>query len=333
VNPVRSGGYRTVRRGAGRRHDRADGEVGYILPVFKQSGCTSHDVVAQLRKLLGIRKIGHSGTLDPFATGLLVCCVGRATKLSNYLMDLDKTYEGSLRLGVRTNTGDRTGEVVREAPVPALNLEGCREAALRFEGEQWQVPPMMSALKHKGRRLYELARQGLEVEREPRKVRVHEFRILEIRDSILLFRVRCGRGTYVRTLVEDYGKALGTEATVEELTRTAVGAFDLERACDQSRIQSGDLEAVGAKRVEMAEALAHLPAAKLSDLWVRRVRQGTPPPLSAIDWGAERPAAGETLRLLGHLGSLVALGKIELTPGPADRAWEESGRMIIERVL
>ncbi|MBU1702521.1 MAG: tRNA pseudouridine(55) synthase TruB [Candidatus Eisenbacteria bacterium] len=333
MNSIRSSGYRMVRRTTRRRQERADGEVGYVLPVMKHSGCTSHDVVAQLRQLLGIRKIGHSGTLDPFATGLLVCCVGRATKLSNYLMDLDKTYEGDLKLGVRTHTGDRTGDVIAEAVVPHVTIEQCREAAGRFEGEQLQIPPMMSALKYKGRRLYELAREGMEVERTPRKVKVHEFHILEILDHLIRFRVRCGRGTYVRTLVEDFGRALGTEATVEELARTAIGGFTLEGACDQAEIRAGDLDAVGKMRVEMAEALGHLRHLTLTGLWIRRVRQGTPPPLSVFELNGDPPKPGEVLRLLGTEGSLVALGRIEPTLGPADRPWHESGRMVIERVL
>jgi tRNA pseudouridine55 synthase len=280
-----------------------------------------------------VRRIGHTGTLDPFATGLLVCCIGRATKLSPYLMDLDKTYEGDLRFGIRTDTGDRTGSVVAEAAVPSSSLEEMQKVAARFVGEQLQTPPMVSALKHKGRRLYELARMGISVEREPRRIQIHELSILSVQGPLVHFRVRCGRGTYVRTLVEDFGRALGTEGTVERLTRTAVGTMTLKHAADQARVLAGDVEAVLMCAVPMAEALAHHQALALPEVWIRRVRQGASPPWSAVEFEGAPPEPGTLVRLLGPEGSLVAMARVDLIPGPEGRHWADARHLVLRRVL
>ena len=309
-------------------------ESGFVLPVAKRTGCTSHDVVVLLRSLFGIQKIGHAGTLDPFATGLLICCVGRATKLSNYLMDLDKTYEGDLRLGFRTNTGDRTGTTVAEAPVPEADPVRFEKLAETFVGEFLQTPPMVSALKHKGQRLYELARKGVEVERTPRRIHVHEFRILGVSSPLVHFRVRCGRGTYVRTLVEDFCRGLGTEGTVDTLSRTEVGPFHVESAVDQERISAGDLEAALARAVPMGEALAQHRRVTLTDLWVRRVRQGNSPPWSSLDVeGADPPAPGDVVRMHGPEGTLVAIARVRAVPGAGGRDWIDARELVLERVL
>ncbi|MFC1573491.1 tRNA pseudouridine(55) synthase TruB [Candidatus Eisenbacteria bacterium] len=225
---------------------------GFVLNVFKESPWTSHDAVARVRRILKFRKVGHTGTLDPFATGVLLCCVGRATKLSNVLMDLPKEYEGWMRFGVKTNTGDSSGEVLQTWEMSPPPLERLREAARSLEGEILQVPPMVSALKHQGQRLYKLARKGITVERQPRKVRVNSFEILAVEGPRVTFRVRCARGTYVRTLVEDFAELLGAGANVEELERTAVGPF---RAADAVRIDPPPEAAeLIAKAVPMAEA-------------------------------------------------------------------------------
>jgi tRNA pseudouridine55 synthase len=301
--------------------------------VDKKPHCTSHDVVAQLRQLLGVRRVGHTGTLDPFATGLLVCCVGRATKLSPYLMELEKTYEGDIRLGVRTDTGDRTGSVVAESAVPDSGVEELQNVAQGFVGEILQTPPMVSAIKHKGRRLYELARMGVSVERTPRSVRVHELTILDRTGPLLHFRVRCGRGTYVRTLVEDFARALGTEGTVDRLTRTRVGTLTVEDAVSQDLVASGDLGAVMKVAIPMADALLQHRGLTLTEAWVRRVRQGTAPPWSVLDLDGPPPSAGEIVRLLGPAGSLIALARVRAVPGPDDRHWADDRELVLQRVL
>lgn len=308
-------------------------EQGFVLPVAKMAQCTSHDVVAQLRSLLGVRRIGHTGTLDPFATGLLVCCVGRATKLSPFLMDLDKTYEGEIRFGVRTDTGDRTGAVVAEAPLPSASLDEMQKVASGFLGEQMQTPPMVSALKHKGRRLYELARMGVSVEREPRRIVIHELAILKVQGALVRFRVSCGRGTYVRTLVEDLAQALGTEGTVEGLSRTAVGNMTLDGAADQSRVVAGDMESVLGCAIPMADALSHYQAMILTETWVRRVRQGASPPWSVLEFEGDPPRPGDMVRLIGPEGSLVAMARADLIPGPEGRHWADARELVLQRVL
>ncbi|MBD3337049.1 MAG: tRNA pseudouridine(55) synthase TruB [Candidatus Eisenbacteria bacterium] len=311
----------------------AGAERAFVLPVHKAAGCTSHDVVALLRRTLGVRRVGHTGTLDPFATGLLLCCVGRATKLTGYLMDLDKTYEGYLRLGVRTASGDRTGRIVAEAPVPDLDPARLRDAAAGLEGEILQTPPMFSALKHQGRRLYELARRGVEVERAPRAVRVDSFEILEGEGRRIRFRVRCGRGTYVRTLVEDFGRRLGTEATVDQLTRTGVGQFAAAQAVRQAEIEVGDREAIAGREISMAEATGHLPAVRLTGDHVRRVRHGSAPPWSAVEMEGAAPAPDRAVRLLGPDGGLVGMARTVAVPGPAGRPGTDALRLELERVL
>jgi tRNA pseudouridine55 synthase len=200
-----------------------------ILLVDKPSGWTSHDVVAKLRHRLGIRKIGHAGTLDPMATGLLILLVGNATKISQYVTNQDKTYVGTLRLGQETDSYDREGEVVATREIRASEQE-IRRCAQQFLGDQWQLPPMFSAKKINGQPLYKWARKGETVEREPRPVKIYEFFVQEIALPEVNFTVACSKGTYVRTLVHDMGQKLGCGAYLSGLRRTKTGHFLLERA-------------------------------------------------------------------------------------------------------
>jgi tRNA pseudouridine55 synthase len=186
-----------------------------ILVVDKPTGATSFDMVALLRRRLGVRRIGHGGTLDPAASGVLPLLIGEATKLVPYLADEDKEYAATVRFGVTTDTQDLTGRVLSTAPPPALTREGLTAATRPFVGRIRQVPPMFSALRHRGRRLYELAREGVEVEREPRDVVVHEIVVDAVADASVTLRIVCGRGTYVRALAADLGAALGCGAAVE----------------------------------------------------------------------------------------------------------------------
>jgi tRNA pseudouridine55 synthase len=201
-----------------------------ILPVEKGPGVTSFQVVAHLRRVLRAPRIGHGGTLDPAATGLLPILVGEATKLTPYLVDLDKEYVATIRLGVTTETQDLSGAVLETRPVPALDAAALEAALAPFTGVIRQVPPMYSALRRGGKRLYELARQGVEVEREPREVTIHSIRLESLALPDLVIRIRCGKGTYVRTLAADLGTALGCGAALAALVRTRVGPFALEAA-------------------------------------------------------------------------------------------------------
>jgi tRNA pseudouridine55 synthase len=303
---------------------------GFVLNVFKESPWTSHDAVARVRRILSLRRVGHTGTLDPFATGVLLCCVGRATKLSDALMDLRKEYEGWLRFGVKTTTGDATGNIECEWNLPLPAEDRLRTAAQRFTGETLQVPPMVSALKHEGQRLYRLARKGITVERQPRKIFIEAFEILAIAGDRVRFRVRCSRGTYVRTLVEDFGAALGAGAHVQELARTAVGAFRADAAV---RLVEGMApEDLLAHAIPMAAAVGHLPAWKVPSFWANKLRRGHTPPWIVLDLERE-PTAGDVGRLISPAGELVALGQALLTPGPIDRPWHDALHLKLVRVI
>jgi tRNA pseudouridine55 synthase len=201
-----------------------------VLVVDKGVGMTSFDVVARARRALGERRIGHAGTLDPAASGVLPLLVGEATKLMPYLVEQDKEYVATLRLGVTTDTHDLEGRVVATAPVPPLDRDQVAKACGRLVGRIAQTPPMYSAVHHEGRRLYELAREGVEVARRARDVTVHSIEVLELAEHSMILRVVCGKGTYVRALAADLGTDLGCGATVERLVRERVGPFTRDQA-------------------------------------------------------------------------------------------------------
>lgn len=201
-----------------------------ILLVDKPAGITSYTVVDRIKKGFSLRKVGHGGTLDPMATGLLILLVGRATKGAGRLLGCDKEYEAEVLLGKTTDSQDITGKVIREDPGVDLTREEVEEALEGFRGEIEQVPPMVSALKHGGKRLYQLARKGIEVDRPPRKVTIKELELREVRLPYLNLRVRSSKGTYIRTLAHDLGEKLGCGGCLTSLRRTAVGPFKVEDA-------------------------------------------------------------------------------------------------------
>jgi len=199
-----------------------------VVNINKEKGYTSHDVVAKLRGIIGQKKIGHTGTLDPDATGVLPVCLGKATKLCDMLTDKSKTYEAVLLLGKVTDTQDITGTVLSEGSVDGIDNDAVKKCIGEFVGDYLQIPPMYSALKVNGKKLYELARQGIEVERKARPVVIHEINILEIDLPRVRMEVHCSKGTYIRTLCHDIGKKLGCGACMEELIRTKVSRFELK---------------------------------------------------------------------------------------------------------
>ena len=207
-----------------------------LINVYKERGFTSHDVVAKLRGILKQKKIGHTGTLDPEAEGVLPVCLGKATKVCELLTDKDKTYQAVLLLGMETDTQDTTGTVTARAPVTASE-EDVREAVQSFTGSYDQIPPMYSALKINGKKLYDLARAGKEVERKARTVQIHEIRIEEIALPRVTMTVTCSKGTYIRTLCYDIGRKLGCGGCMEKLLRTRVERFTLEEAYTLSQIE------------------------------------------------------------------------------------------------
>ena len=202
---------------------------GAIL-VDKPSGPTSHDVVDAIRRKFGIKKVGHCGTLDPNATGLLIIVLGRGTKLSERLMGDDKVYEGTVKFGESTDSYDSDGELTGSLPLLPMTLEELNEAAAKFIGDQMQVPPMVSAIKKGGVPLYKLARQGIEVEREPRLIHIYNFRFTDYTEPLGQFRLACTKGTYVRSVAHDLGQNLGCGAHLTTLRRSASGKFDVADA-------------------------------------------------------------------------------------------------------
>lgn len=206
-----------------------------IINVYKEKGFTSFDVVAKLRGILRTKKIGHTGTLDPDAEGVLPVCIGRATKVCDILTDKDKIYEAVMLLGVETDTQDTSGEVLKELPVN-VSEKVVREAILSFVGEYAQVPPMYSALKVNGKKLYELAREGKTVERKARNVQIFSIEILEMNLPRVRMSVHCSKGTYIRTLCHDIGQKLGSGGCMEKLLRTKVGVFELKDTLKLSEI-------------------------------------------------------------------------------------------------
>ena len=208
---------------------------GAIL-IDKPSGPTSHDVVDVIRRKFGIKKVGHCGTLDPSATGLLIIVLGRGTKLSEKLMGDDKAYEGTIKFGEATDSYDAEGELTASLPVMPMTLEELNEAAATFIGDQMQIPPMVSAIKKGGVPLYKLARKGIEVEREPRLIHIYNFRFTAYTEPVGTFKLASTKGTYVRSVAHDLGQKLGCGAHLASLRRTASGKFDVAETCPLDQI-------------------------------------------------------------------------------------------------
>lgn len=247
-----------------------------VINVYKEPGYTSHDVVACLRGILRQKKIGHTGTLDPAAQGVLPVCLGQATRLCDMLADESKAYEAVLLLGMQTDTQDTTGRVLAQAEVQVSEEEVCR-AAEGFLGEYWQVPPMYSALKVDGKKLYELARAGKEVERQARPVDILELNITKIELPRVWMTVTCSKGTYIRTLCSDIGDKLGCGGCMEALKRVRVGAFLAENALTLSDIEKlRDDGRIGDALVSVEDALSAYPSAVTSQQADRLVKNGNP---------------------------------------------------------
>jgi tRNA pseudouridine55 synthase len=250
-----------------------------VLPVLKPVHYTSHDVVAKVRRILKIKRIGHTGTLDPLVTGVLPLCIGKATRIVEYIQELPKEYEAEMTIGFATDTEDMAGTVTERADKVVLTREQIEAAILSFKGDINQIPPMYSAVKIDGKRLYELARQGQEVERKPRTVTIHDIEILALSMDgpypQLKFRVRCSKGTYIRTLCADIGKALGYPSVMSGLVRTGSGNIHLGQCLTLADIEelhrAGQLER---HMIPIDSAISHLPEASVPDQYVLRVLQG-----------------------------------------------------------
>ena len=295
-----------------RRHNPNLRRVNGILLLDKPAGMTSNAALQTVKKLYAARKAGHTGSLDPLATGLLPLCFGEATKVSGFLLDADKDYQVLCRFGERTSTGDAEGEVIEQRPVDNISEQQLRAVLDEFLGDIEQIPPMYSALKHKGKRLYKLARQGVEVEREARQVTIFDLDLVHLEAPIAEIRVRCSKGTYVRTLVEDIGERLGCGAHVAGLRRLGVGPFD-----DSGMISMEQLEAVAAEGhyaldqllLPMESGLTQWPDVRLSGDAAFYLRQGQPvlvPKAPTTGW--VRLYEGES-RFLG-MGEILDDGRV-----------------------
>jgi tRNA pseudouridine55 synthase len=251
----------------GQRRKSRGRDVNGVLLLDKPVVCTSNGALQRVKRLFDARKAGHTGSLDPLASGMLPICFGQATKISAFLLDADKHYVVRARLGVKTDTADADGEVVETRPVPPLDDAALREALEPFLGEIEQVPPMYSAVKHQGRRLYELARQGVEVERAGRTVHIRALSLLRRDDAEIELEVRCSKGTYVRTLVEDIAASVGTVGHVIALRRVSVGPYEAGGVHTLDQLETA-MEAAGAPALDalllpMDSAISHWPSVRL----------------------------------------------------------------------
>ena len=280
-----------------------------VLVIDKPQGPTSFEVVRRVRSALGLKRAGHTGTLDPMATGVLPVCLGEATKLAGLLTEGDKAYDAVVRLGVVTDTQDLTGTVLETKPVPALSTELLEAALERFRGTFSQLPPMYSAVKVKGKRLYERARAGESVERTPRQVTVYSLVLRDFSAAECTLSVRCSKGFFVRTLAEELGRALGCGGALKSLRRTASGHFGLDRALPLSQVEAlgvagpaGRAELAG-RIVSMADALPDLPAVQVAERDVAHVLHGVP-----LVLGPSAPSG--RVRVLAPDGNLLAVGDV-----------------------
>jgi tRNA pseudouridine55 synthase len=277
-----------------------------VLVVNKAPGLTSFQVVAFLRRILRAPKVGHGGTLDPEAAGVLPILVNEATKLTPYLAEHAKEYVATVKLGVVTDTQDLTGTVLRVEPIPDLTPIGIQEVLARFVGQTQQIPPMYSALHVGGKRLYQLARRGLEVPREPRPVMIHALTLEAIDLPRFTVRVVCGKGTYVRALCADLGEAIGCGAALERLLRTRVGPYSLEAALPWAEVaQAGDGEALWTRLLPPDSAVSHLPAVQLAEEAVVAFLNGQSVP-------APKPVQTDCalVRLYAPSGMFLGLGRL-----------------------
>ncbi len=278
-----------------------------IFVIDKEPGPTSFDVVERFRRATRVRRVGHTGTLDPLARGVLLLCTGRATRAVEHFMDMEKEYEFDVRLGEATTTLDAEGDVTEAAPVPDLPRERLDEAAASFVGPWTFRPPAFSAIKQRGRRLYDLARSGQAAEPPERTVTIHALEVVAWESPHVTLRARCSRGTYVRSLGAAFGERLGLPAHVSGLVRRRVGPFTLEQAFPSRRVFERDLE--GLEGIPIDAALSFLPAFVLRRAAARALIDGAvPEPGDAVDTQG-RPRPGGAARLVDEAGRLLAVGR------------------------
>jgi tRNA pseudouridine55 synthase len=291
--------------------DRDPDHVGGLLNIDKPGNCTSHDVVAHIRRWTRVPRVGHAGTLDPQATGVLLIGLGTGTKLTQFLHECPKTYRATLQLGVRTDTCDAAGTVVEVYPVRERSQDEVEAVLAGFRGVIAQIPPMFSALKQQGRRLYTLARQGIDVERPSRRVQIFRLALLELTAATLSLEVECSSGTYIRVLADDIGTRLGCGAHLSALVRTATGPFSLAQALTLPALE----EAVRRDEwrhhvITLSAAVAAFPALILTAAAAQGLAHGVAPTPRGIARSVGTFAAADTVALLGPDKAVLAMGSV-----------------------
>ena len=289
-------------------------EVHGVLNVNKSAGMTSHDVVDAARRILGMQRIGHTGTLDPQATGVLPLCVGRATKIAQYLTQADKEYVMTLRLGITTDTLDAAGKETGRVDEVRVRREEVEALLPRFTGEIQQIPPIYSAKKHQGERMYRLARRGEVVERQPVAVKVFALDLLGFELPFVHLKVTCSKGTYARSLCDDIGRTLGCGGHLHALCRTRAGRFSLEAATTleglDERVRTGRL---GEVLIPIADALAHLPGVRVAPEAGPLILHGNAVTAGMVAQFPSELASGSLVRILGFRKQLLSLAEAAVT--------------------
>ncbi len=282
-------------------------DIHGILLLDKRLGVSSNKALQEVKALLNANKAGHTGSLDPMATGLLPLCFGEATKVSGLMLDDDKEYCVEIRLGVVTDTGDAEGQIISTQPVPILQEADLWQVLSSFKGPIDQVPPMYSALKHQGKKLYELARQGIEIERTPRQITIHELELLMVQEETFSLRVFCSKGTYIRSLAVDIGQAIGCGATVTALRRIRAGQFKIHQAMTIEQLQALSHEQLVQRLLSPDQALTEIPQISVNAEQAAMIQQGQQIGIDHSDSGMVRMYCQQ--QFLG-LGEMLSNGKL-----------------------
>ena len=279
-----------------------------VLNVRKTAGPTSHDIVNEVRRIFGLKKVGHAGTLDPMATGVLVVCMGKATRIVEYLVGVPKEYRAKMILGASTDTQDSTGVIISESDASSVTRSMLEDAVKAFVGDIEQIPPMVSALKHQGKPLYKLARQGITIERSARKINIYSIEVLNFtpgQKAEAEILVNCSSGTYIRTLCADIGEKLGCDAHMSMLDRTRVGRFTIEESSSIEQLYQMKSEGrLNTALVSIGDALDDMPSITLSNEDIMNVLHGLPVKTTTLT------ETDDTVRMLSPEGQLIALGTV-----------------------
>lgn len=279
-----------------------------LIGINKPKDITSQDAVTMVKRILKVKKAGHTGTLDPLATGLLIICIDRATRLASYFSCLDKEYKAVMKLGETTDTQDAYGKITDKSDTDNVDQNSIEDTLKSFEGTSLQHPPMFSALKHKGRSLYKYARQGIEVERSLREITIHSIGLMNIDLPYVTFKVRCSKGTYIRTLCHDVGQKLGVGAHMLELERTAIGPFNLGNGLTLEELKSvSEGEPADKGFYTMYEALSWMPEFKIKGSMLKDIIHGHPIQLGNLSPGEDIKSA-PGIRIVSPEGDLLAIG-------------------------